>query len=60
MGTIVNRKGLVMTKASSSIEAEEANLADGTRYKVQAKGKDKDTDLAVFKIKGAKKLTPVS
>lgn len=49
-----------MTKASSSIEAEEAILADGTRYKVQAKGKDKDTDLAVFKIKGAKKLTPVS
>ena len=60
LGTIVNRKGLVMTKASSSIEAEEAILADGTRYKVQAKGKDKDTDLAVFKIKGAKKLTPVS
>ena len=59
LGTIVNRKGLVMTKASSSIEAEEAILADGTRYKVQTKGKDKDTDLAVFKIKGAKNLTPV-
>jgi len=60
LGTIVSKKGHVMTKASSSIEAEEAILADGTRYKVQAKGKDKDTDLAVFKIKGAKKLTPVS
>ena len=60
LGTIVSKKGHVMTKASSSIEAEEAILADGTRYKVQAKGKDKETDLAVFKIKGAKKLTPVS
>ena len=60
LGTIVSKKGHVLTKASSSIEAEEAILADGTRYKVQAKGKDKDTDLAVFKIKGAKKLTPVS
>ena len=60
LGTIVSKKGHVMTKASSSIEAEEAILADGTRYKVQPKGKDKETDLAVFKIKGAKKLTPVS
>ena len=60
LGTIVSKKGHVMTKASSSIGAEEAILADGTRYKVQTKGKDKDTDLAVFKIKGAKNLTPVS
>ena len=60
LGTIVSRKGHIITKASSSIEAEEAILADGPRYKVQAKGKDKETDLAVFKIKGAKKLTPVS
>jgi len=60
LGTIVSRKGHVMTKASSSIGAEEAILADGTRYKVQIRGKDKDTDLAVLKIKGAKKLTPVS
>ena len=60
LGTIVSKKGHVMTKASSSIGAEEAILADGTRYKIQIRGKDKDTDLAVFKIKGAKKLTPVS
>ena len=60
LGTIVSRKGHVMTKASSCIGAQEAILADGTRYKVQIRGKDKDTDLAVLKIKGAKKLTPVS
>ncbi len=60
LGTIVSRKGHVMTKASSSIGAQEAILADGTRYKVQIRGKDKDTDLAVLKIKGAKDLTPVS
>ena len=60
LGTIVSRKGHVMTKASSSIGVDEAILADGTSYKVQTKGKDKATDLAVFKIKGAKKLPPVS
>ena len=60
LGTIVSRKGHVMTKASSSIGAEEAILADGTRYKVSFKGKDQDTDLALLKMKKAKKLTAVS
>ena len=60
LGTIVSQKGHVMTKASSSIGAEEAILADGTRYKVSFKGKDQDTDLALLKMKKAKKLTAVS
>ncbi|MEK9634690.1 MAG: hypothetical protein VW622_12700 [Opitutae bacterium] len=60
LGTIVSRKGHVLTKASSSIGVEEAILADGTAYKVQTKSKDKATDLSLLKIKGAKKLTPVS
>ena len=60
LGTIVSRKGHVLTKASSSIGVKEAILADGTAYKVQTKGKDKATDLSLLKIKGAKKLTPVS
>ena len=60
LGTIVSRKGHVITKASSCIGVQEAILADGKRYKVRIRGKDKDTDLAVLKIKGAKDLTPVS
>lgn len=60
LGTIVSRKGHIITKASSCIGAQEAILADGTSYKVRIRGKDKDTDLAVLKIKGAKDLTPVS
>tara|TARA_B100001094_G_scaffold103193_1_gene99454 strand:+ start:1014 stop:1796 length:783 start_codon:yes stop_codon:yes gene_type:complete len=49
-----------MTKASSSIGTEEAILSDGSRYNVQFRGKDQDTDLALFKMKKAKKLTPAS
>ena len=60
LGTIVSRKGHVVTKASSSIGVKEAILANGTAYKVQTKAKDKATDLSLLKIKGAKKLTPVS
>ena len=60
LGTIVTRKGHVITKASSCIGVQEAILADGTSYKVRIRRRDKETDLALLKIKGAKDLIPVS
>ena len=60
LGTIMNKQGLVITKASVCIGAQKAILADGTSYPVRIRRRDKDTDLALFKIKGAKDLTPVS
>lgn len=60
LGTIVSKQGLILTKASVCIGAQKAILADGTTYKVRIKGRDKDTDLALLKIKGATDLTPVS
>jgi serine protease Do len=60
MGTIVSKQGHVITKASVCIGAQEAILADGTKYKVRIRGRDKETDLALLKIKGAEDLTPIS
>ena len=60
LGTIMNKQGLVITKASVCIGAQNAILADGTSYPVRIRRRDKDTDLALLKIRGAKDLTPVS
>ena len=60
LGTIVSKQGLVITKASVCIGAQNAILADGTSYPVRIRRRDKDTDLALLKIKGAKDLTPVA
>jgi len=60
MGTIVSKQGHVITKASVCIGAQEAILADGTKYKVRIRGRDKETDLALLKIKGAEDLRPIS
>ena len=53
-------QGHVITKASVCIGAQEAILSDGTKYKVRIRGRDKETDLALLKIKGAEDLTPIS
>jgi serine protease Do len=60
LGTIVTSKGHVITKASSSIGVQEATLADGTNYKIRIMGIDKETDLALLKMKRAKDLVPVT
>jgi serine protease Do len=60
LGTIVTSKGHVITKASSSIGVQEATLADGTSYKIRTIGIDKETDLALLKMKRAKDLSPVT
>lgn len=60
LGTIMNKQGLVITKASVCIGAQKVILADGTSYPVRIRRRDKDTDLALFKIRGAKDLTPIS
>ena len=60
LGTIVTSKGHVITKASSSIGVQEATLADGTSYKIRTMGIDKETDLALLKMKRAKDLSPVT
>ena len=60
LGTIVTSKGHVITKASSSIGAQEIILSDGTSYKIRTMGIDKETDLALLKMKRAKDLAPVT
>ncbi len=60
LGTIVSKKGHVITKASVCIGAHEAILADGKSYPVRIRRRDKETDLVLLQLKGAKDLTPVS
>ena len=59
LGTIVSKQGHVLTKASVCIGAQKAILSDGTSYPVRIRRRDKDTDLALLRIKGAKGLTPI-
>lgn len=59
LGTIVSKKGQVLTKASVCIGAHTAILANGKSYPVRMRRRDKDTDLALLQLKGAKDLTPV-
>ncbi|MFP6854165.1 MAG: trypsin-like peptidase domain-containing protein [Opitutales bacterium] len=60
LGTIVSKQGHVITKASVCIGAQKAILADGTSYPVRIRRRDKETDLALLRIRGAQGLTPVS
>jgi len=60
LGTIVTSKGHIITKASSAIGVQEATLTDGRSYKIRTMGVDKETDLALLKMKRAKDLSPVS
>ena len=49
-GTIVSEKGHLLTKASACVGAREAVFANGKKYPVRIRRRDKDTDLALLQI----------
>ena len=59
-GTVVSEEGHLLTKASACVGAREAVFANGKKYPVRIRRRDKETDLALLQIlaKG-KAFTPV-
>ena len=59
-GTVVSEEGHLLTKASACVGAREAVFADGKKYPVRIRRRDKETDLALIQIIAKdKKLDPV-
>ena len=50
LGTLVDPKGFVLTKASSCVGARIARLANGNEYKLKIRKRDESSDLALYQL----------